>query len=330
MSILADKYPTLLDLIRRMEPNGAIANVVESLTQDNNLLQFLTFQEGNLITGHRFTSRTGLPSIGWRRLNEGIEIGKSKTDQIDETCGMLSARSAIDVKLCELNGNGPAFRASEDIAFLQSLNNEVERSLFYATTKTAPEKFNGLAPRLDATTGNPAATQIIKHTTSPSGQDQTSIWLLVSGPDTIFGIFPKGTKAGIEQIDCGIQMVDDGTGKTYRAYMTEWNWNLGLVVKDYRYVVRICNIDVSSLDPTKDDIVPAMIMALGKVQSLTKGRAAFFCNRTIETMLRLQARNAVKNSSLTVDSIEGKPILSCDGVPIIRSDAILNTEAIVS
>ena len=41
------------------------------------------FKEGNLPTGERVIIRTGLPSVYWRALNQGIPNIKSTTAQID-------------------------------------------------------------------------------------------------------------------------------------------------------------------------------------------------------------------------------------------------------
>ena len=112
--------PTLLDQIKRTDPDGTIADIIEALTQRNPILQDAVAMEGNLPTGHRLTIRDGLPQVGWRMFNEGVDRGKSTTIQVDETCGMLEGRSVVDCKLAKLNGNEAAFRSSEDMSFLQT------------------------------------------------------------------------------------------------------------------------------------------------------------------------------------------------------------------
>lgn len=331
MAVVNAGNPTLLDQVKRMDPDGSIANIVEMLEQKNPILQDATFLEGNLPTGHRFVSRTGLPSVSWRRFNEGVTAGKSRTDQIDESCGMLVGRSVVDVQLAKLNGNEAAFRASEDKAFLSSLNNEVATGVFYHSTKTAPEKFHGLAPRFDSTTAV-GGSQIILHDPAgnPAGADQSSIWFVTWGPDTCFMIYPKGSMAGIESADLGEQLVDDGSGKTFRAYVTEWTWKLGLCVKDWRYVARVANLDKSALSGTGDTIIPAMIQAYSQLQDHNSGRMAIYVNRTVHTYLWLQGRNAAKNSTLSVDAVEGKPVLSFMGIPIRVCDALATSESVIS
>lgn len=334
MAALNTQLPTLLDHATRMDPNGAIASIVEALTQNNAFLEDAVFLEGNLPTGHVFTSRTALPSVsaGWRRFNEGIDPGKSRTDQVTETTGMLEALSAVDVELAGLNGNEAAFRASEDKAFLQSLNNEVETGLIYHNNTLNPERFMGFAPRL-AATANAGGNQIVKCHSAASGNDQTSMWLVCWGPETVFGIYPKGTQAGIKVTDMGKQIWTDSNSKRFLAYVTNWNWKIGLCVRDFRYLVRIANIDTGTLTAaggggeTEDTLVPSMIKAYAKLKDTKTGRAVFYCNRTVYTYLWLQARNFVKNATITIDMVEGKPILKFQGIPVRMTDAIVNTES---
>lgn len=326
---LSVENPTLLDMIKRTDPNGAIAKVVEALAKRTPLIEDMAVVEGNLPTGHRFTTRTGLPSIGWRRFNEGVAAGKSKADQIDESCGMLEGRSVVDCELAELNGNGPAFRASEDMAFLQSFHQEIETGVFYHSTKTAPEKFMGLAPRLDSLSG-PYNKQIVSSQISSSGNDQTSMYFVAWHPETVFAIYPKGSVGGLKAHDMGTQMVEDAAGNRYRAFETVWNWKFGLCVKDARYLVRLANIDTSAIVGTGKLLIEDMIKAYHRLQDTNTGRLAIYCNRTIATYLHLQAQDSVKNSTLSIDNIGGKPITTFLGIPIRTTDALLDTEAVVA
>ena len=93
------------------------------------------------------------------------------------------------------------------------------------------------------------------------------------------------------------------------------------------------NIDVSDLTADKSgssaDIVDLMVQALEIVPNLSKGKAAFYCNRTISSFLRRQMLKT-DNLHLKMEEIAGKKVMGFDGVPVRRCDAILNTEATVS
>jgi hypothetical protein len=322
---------SLLDIVKRTDPNGAIAAIVEQLTARNAALKDAVWKEGNLTTGERVSSRTGLPGIAWRRFNEGVTAGKSRVDQYDETCGMLDGLSEVDVELAKLGGNEAAFRASEDNAFLQSFNNEVETGLFYHSTKTAPEKFMGLAPRFGSTSQF-GGSQIIPFDSTAAGNDTTSMWLVKWGDDSVHFITPKGYPTGLQHKDMGEQIVLDANSKKYRAYVTSWTWKVGLCVRDYRNVVRIANIDTGNgvLAKTGSLLIQAMVQAYHQIFQPGAGKLAFYCNRTIATYLHLQALDSTKNSTLTVERIGGEPVTMFLGIPVRETDAILNTETALS
>jgi hypothetical protein len=331
MAVVNADLPTLADQLSGLDPDGAVAQVVEALTRRNPVLQDMVVLEGNLTTGHQVTTRTGLPSVGWRKYNEGITTGKSRKGQFTEAAGQLEGMSAVDVKLARLGGNETGFRASEDLAFVQALNNEISTGVFYHSTKTAPEKFLGLSPRLDSSSVSVyGATQIVSVSADDSTNDNTSIWGVVWSPEAVFGIYPKGSRGGIEPDDMGKQIWTDSDGKRFRAWVTHWSWDFGLVVKDARQIVRVANIDTSSLSGTDDTIVPAMISAYYRIQDPTAGRFAWYCNRKIAEFLHLQARNATKQSTIRVENIDGQPVTYVMGAPVRVTDAITNTEAQVA
>lgn len=335
MSVLSTEKLTLNDWAKYLDPNGSIPPIVEMLTQRNAFLEDAVFVEANGPTSHRFVSRTALPSVsgGWRNINQGIQPGKSKTDQVDEAIGMIDALSVVDKALLRLGG-GNDLRAAEDKAFLAALSNEIESGIIYNSHKTSPEKFQGLAPRLDVTSGNPATNQIVKCPTGSTGSDQTSIWLISWSPDTVFCIFPKGSQAGILAEDMGDQLWEDSSGSTparkYPARVTHWTWQIGLCVKDWRYLARGCNIDTSGILGTNDDLIPLMINMYSQLADTKTGKLVYYCNRKVYTNLWLQARNAVKNSTLSIEMVEGKPVMMFQGIPVKISDAIVNTEAIIT
>ncbi len=241
--------PTYLDLIKVLEPDGKAAKIVEFLQRNCPLMQYLTFQQGNLDTGHRVSVETALPSVGYVAFNEGVEAGKYETAQFDEQCGMIEGKSQLDCKLFDLNG-GDVYRAKYDMRILRSFQNEIETGMFYNSTATSPRRWNGLAPRYAnlPSASIPFSNQVIDSSVAGgTGNDQTSMWLVHFSPDTVFGIVPKGQGVGIQTHNMDVQMVPDPAGNTFRAYQTVWNWNVGLVVADGEAVVRIANIDTGSI-----------------------------------------------------------------------------------
>lgn len=327
MPALAVNNPTLLDVARRTDPDGKIATIVELMNQTNAILDDMTFVEGNLPTGNKTTVRTGLPTPTWRKLYGGVQPGKSTTAQVQDSCGMLEAYAEIDKALADLNGNTAAFRLSEDAAHIEGMSQTMANTLFYGNEGSTPEAFTGLAPRFNSLSAQ-NADNIVNG--GGTGSDNTSIWLCVWGPQTGFGIYPKGSQAGLQMTDKGQVTIEnvDGAGGRMEGYRTHYRWDAGLTIKDWRYFVRIPNIDVSDLDTLANtkNLINLMIAASERIPSFGKGRACWYVNRTIREKLRFGILEKI-GTNLSWETVEGKRVMTFDDIPVKRVDALLNTEA---
>ena len=331
MATLATGALTLADWAKRLDPDGKVPAVAELLSQSNEILEDAVFQEGNLPTGHRVIIRTGLPTAYWRSINQGIPTSKSTTVQVDESIGMLEAYAKIDKDLALLNGNTNAFRMSEDSAFLEAMNQAQASTLLYGNPATDPRQYLGLAPRYGTISGAGNAQNVID--AGGVSTNNTSIYLVVWGDNTTFCTFPKGSKAGLAHDDQGELVVYDANSNPYQAFQTHYQWKNGLVVKDWRYVVRICNINTANLvaESAAADIIKLMSRALDRIPNLSMGRPAFYMNRTVYSMLRIQALNKSQNVLDINSGLNqfGTPSSwnTFEGVPLRRVDQLLNTES---
>ena len=247
MSTLATTHPTLLDITKRLDPEGKVDTIAEILSQTNEVLDDMVWIEGNLPTGHRTTVRSGLPTPTWRKLYGGVQPTKSRTVQVTDSVGMLEAYAEVDKALADLNGNSAAFRLSEDRAHIEGMNQEFASTLFYGAEANEPEAFTGFGARFNDQAAENGGN-IITDAATPDGSDNTSIYLVVWGPNTVHGIYPKGSVAGLNMEDKGQVTIEniDGNGGRMEAYRTHYRWDCGLTVRDWRYVVRI-NIDQENL-----------------------------------------------------------------------------------
>jgi hypothetical protein len=334
MTVLGQTALTLADHAKRMDPSGKIGKIVELLSQTNQILDDALWLEGNLPTGHQTNIRTGLPDVYWRLVNGGVQPSKSTAAQITEGCGMLEAWSQVDEVVAKLNGNLAQFRMSEARPFVESMNNEMGSTLFYGNSSVSPEEFNGLSIRYSSTSAANGQNIIKAGGSDPS--DNSSIWLVVWGDQTCHGIFPKGSKAGLDHQDFGLDTIENAggvTGALMRAYRERWKWDAGLVVKDWRYVVRIANIDMSALiaQSGQANLITMMTKAMHRIPNLGMGRPAFYMNRSLAQYLDIQRQADVKSGGgLTYENVDGKNVLTFRKVPIRICDGLLETEAAIS
>ena len=330
MTTLAVTHPTLLDVTKRLDPNGKIDTIAEILSEQNEILSDMVWVEGNLPTGHRTTIRTGLPTPTWRKLYGGVQPTKSKTAQITDACGMLEAYAEVDKALADLNGNTAAFRLSEERAHIEGMNQAFATTLMYGNETTTPEAFTGFAPRFnDQSAGN--GGNILTSAATPDNADNSSIWLVVWGPNTVHGIYPKGSMAGLQMEDKGQVTIEsiDGAGGRMEAYRTHYRWDCGLTVRDWRYVVRI-NYDLEDIlatGATGPVLSELMGKAIRRIPSLSMGRPAFYMNRDSLDAIDSQSNNKSNMAFSTIEDAQGKLITKFRGIPIRRVDGILSNES---
>lgn len=334
MATLANNVLTLNDWAKRRDPDGKTSMIVEALSESNMILEDMMFKEGNLPTGERVTIRTGLPDVYYRMMNEGIPKSKSTTAQITENAAELTALSEIDKSTADLEGNVNEFRLSESMAFLEAMSQKQAETLFYGSASN-PEEYVGLANRYGDLSANNAQNIL---DAGGTGSDNTSAWLVSWGSQTVHGVFPKGSVAGIQHTDHGEDWAFDASNNRFRAYIDNYEWKNGLVVKDWRYAARIANIDVSDLVgltgtqalAASTSLIKLMSRAIDRMPSQT-GNMAFYVNRTVASHLRIIGLEK-SNSAVSVEpglNQFGENIMVTRflGIPVRLVDKLSETEA---
>lgn len=343
---------THTDVINRLGKDGhVITDIAEVLEQTNEMLLDMSFKESNDYEGYITTIRTGLPKAYWKRINQGVPPSKSQVAHIRESSGMMEAQSEVDPMLLEINGNERAFRASEDKAFLEALNQTMQHQVIYGDSTKAKEGFNGFECRYNTLTASKAqsAKNVIDcgGTASSTGSQTrlTSVYIVGWG-DNVFGFYPKGTAAGLKVEDKGKIIVNDENGYRKETYLTIFRWAMGLCVRDWRYVVRLCNINVDDLKNatgigTPDVRVSGTTNLILKIQEgidliPQHGNAhiAIYMNSDVFSGLNVLAARSDQNVITLMDGLnrygEHYNWRTFSGFPIRRVDQITNNEKQVS
>lgn len=331
MATLASNYLNLIDVHKQADPK--IGEVIEVLKAQNPILDDAVAMECNMGATHRHVIRTGLPTPAWGRLYQGIPQSKSQTQQVDDTTGFLEARSGVDTRVLDLSKNPAALRLGEAQSHLEAMNQEMATGMFYHDTATTPEKFKGLAARFGVLGGGAAGNQIVDG--GGTGSDNTSIWMVTWGDHACHLLYPSGSRAGVNRQDKGEQRVTDESGNAYYVKEETFTWHMGMAVKDWRYVSRIANIDVSNVIAGSVDLYALMRKAFYKLQSrrmdAKTSRIAIYCNRDIMEALDGLSVGTGSGANgalrLTPREIEGREVMTYRGIPIRETDALLNTEA---
>lgn len=330
MATLNVNYPTYADIARRTDPDGTLASIMEILAEDNPIVSDGMVIEANGVSTHRSTVRTGLPTGTWRMLNYGVGNEKSRTAQITDQLGMLESYAEVDKTLAELNGNSAAWRLSEDKAFLEGMSQTVADTVVYGNVSGAnPSAFVGLTPRFNALSGYAAAQNVVNAAGS-NANAQMSLWFVTWGEDTVHLLHPKGIPAGFQHEDLGQETLFDAVGGKYEGYRTHYSWDVGLCVRDWRYVARLCNIDTANLIAgSYTALIDDMTKAMWRLKTVKPGKTVIYANRTLLTYLDILVQGKA-NLHLNYQDWAGERVLAFRGIPIRQTDALLETEAVVS
>jgi len=339
MATLAANQLTLLDAAKRTVNGKVDSGIAELLSQQNEILEDIVVIEANQPTSHLVTIRTGLPDVYFKALNAGTPVSKSLTSQVTEPCAKIVGRSHIDIDLLKLNGNSAAFRLSEESPFIEAMGQKFTEKLFSGNVGVDSKEFTGLATRYSSTSAGNGGNVILA---GGSGSDNASMYLVVFGEQTIFCPFPKGSQAGLTNRDLGEESVADASGNFYQAVRSLFEWEVGLVVKDWRYGVRIANIDMSDwigvtgtqAGTAATNVVKLMVRAIARIPNFNMGRAAFYCNRSIKEGLMIQALDKSQNVLSVQDALTqfgtSMKQLSFMGIPVRTVDRLGIAETAIS
>lgn len=334
MAALTATNPTLLDLAKALGPDGKISPVNEILNQVSDILEDITWIQGNRTTGHQYSQRTGLPTPTVRKINQGVNPTKARQIQVTDDTTMLVDYAEFDKKLVDLSGDKEAYLLQQSRAHIEGFNQKIASLFFTGNSGSQPEAFTGLGPRYNSLSAANAENIIVG---GGGGADNGSIWLIGWSPITCCGIVPKNGTVGLQMEDKGVVTIEDASNGSnsgrMEAYRLHFSMDAGLAVPDWRYAVRIPNIDKSDLKTDRSsgaNLPDLMYQALEQIPNLGLVRPAFYMSRSMRSMVRRQMTDGTKNSTLQIENVGGKMLMQFDGVPMRRVDALAADEALVS
>ncbi len=316
-SLTAYKQLTLIEVARRKAPDGTMATIAEVLNQENAIIQDAVWREANDTFSNKAVRRAKIPSGSWRKLNEGVAIESSEVIEMVDNIGLLETWSQTDIEIINAFPNPKQARNDEAMAFVEGLGQTMAETMIYGSAATTPEKFTGLASRLNTVV---ATENVI--TAGGTSSDLCSIFVVDWGPTSCYMIYPKGSMAGLEHKDKGIDIVRDTSNNMYEAYVDKFSWKAGMVVKNSKSVGRIRNIESAGSSNLfdEDDLI-------GLLNRMTKGPGRkIYCNQTVMTQVEIRAKDKTNIHYTTVNDIAPGPVTFFKGVPFRLVEQMLITE----
>ena len=331
MATLGANYLTLADRFKRTENGKIAAEIIEMMSETNEVLQDANALQCNDGSNHITTIRTGLPSAVFRKLYGYVPSSKSTTEQVKDVTGMLETYSIVDVDLVDKSENPKLFRLSESSAFIEAMNQKLQETIFYGSIKENAAAFDGLAARYAkiSTDAKKIGSNIID--AGGKGEDNTSIWFVTWGDLHTSLLYPQGSQAGVQHKDDGILTETSSTGGKRKVYQDHYKMDVGLSVRDWRSSCRIANISLSNLTGENAvNLEELLNQAYYKIRRYAKtGKTYIYCNSTVLMHFEAQLKEKT-NVNFTIKEYLNDNVLHYKNIPIRECEQILLTEEKVS
>lgn len=345
MATLSAGALTYTEWALRHDPDGKVSVLINMMSQTNAILEDMMAVECQAAASYYWTQIVALPTPTRRAYNQGVAATLSGVGKQVTTCEMYGDWVKSDEALLSLGGDINTLRAQEVQIHAEKLGQAVAYDLFYGSKIGDPLQITGLTNIYNfVTSANPIYQNVLD--AGGTGTDNCSLWLVGWGELQTVTIFPNGRPTGLNIKDYDLLPAPDANGLMFPAYQSYLSWEIGLAVKDWRYNVRICNIDVSDLAGATPfnllhglarivDRPPTIPMGVGPVQATdnpfgnSMPRSAIYTNRTVHTWLSIQASDKT-NMLLTMQQWGGQSVLTYRGIPIRIVDALTNAETRVT
>lgn len=311
---------TLTEIAKRTL-NGQMLPIAEILAKSKPIIQHMVFVEANDQFSNVTTQRYNLPAGSWRNFNAGVATETSQTKQIRDTIGMLESYAEHDCKLVDSMPSPGQFRSDENAAFIEGLGQTMAYQAFYGNALVDPEKWTGLAPRL-----NTLGTTNVQGC-GGSGGDTSSIYLVQWGADKVHMVYPRGSSAGLKHEDLGKNTKIDTNGLMWEVYRDHFMWDCGMVVKNIRCLGRIANIEVSGSSNIFDEDVCIRV----KNWMLNQGAGAVgYCSTNVMSQIQIAIKDKSNVFHPVANPFGPGEVTSLLGIPLYVDENIIETETVVS
>lgn len=327
----ANSLMPLNELANRLDRSGGTAELAFQFMEKNQFIEVLPFTKSSHETHHEFVKTLSIPAGTWTAVNEGVPIEGSRTKPEKEYMGTLESYSQIDVRAFRgmKKSAAAAIRLQEDKAFMTGMGLTISEALFYTSHGINTKSFDGLFTR--PTLNQLSSDQVIN--SGASSGDVMSILVAELGDETMYGVIPKGTKAGIETEDLGREPKYDDSGNRFDVYTTHFLWDLGLVLKDDRAAVRIANISDAVVNDADDNgglNEEDILDALSFLPNMGQKNSYIFLNRRTLRHLQSVAKDRVNVTYTPNNQFGRKWITDYMGTGIKVDERLLTTESVIS
>lgn len=258
--------------------------------------------------------RTSLPSVDFRNANEGQTGSQSTWATRLVECFTMNPRWYVDRAVADRSEDGPAMMLADEAAGqLEAVLQKIGKQFYYGSVSGnggSTKGFPGLIDIYDS-------TNMVVDAGGTTASTGSSVWAVKFGPQHVRWVY--GANGSMEPTEVEFRDIDDADGNPFTAYFQEMFLYPGLQVgQPGRSIARIKKLTADSGKGLTDARLSAL-MALFPVG--VRPDAIFLSNRSL-----YQLRDS--RTATSEDGREAPLPMTYDGVPLVPTDSILNTEAL--
>lgn len=302
---------TLLDW-GKLVTEPKLAGIVETLYTEEPIFQYLPFRdvEGLSLT---YNKEAALPSVAFRGINESYAATVGVIQPDVEHLKPFGGESDVDRVL--VKAYGPATRGVYDAMFAKAMAVKFVQFMLYGNS---PVGYTGTAGRAGAAYDDPKGFDgLLARITSAQTVDALGTGHALGS--SIFAIrFGEGYFQALSTPE-KIGVTDFGEISASPVYRSRIEMTAGIGIFNGRSVAMIKDVGTAT---------PVTVAMMDNLYDLIDGKpSVFIMSKRSRRLLKGQvlASTGMAVIELTLDKL-GNPIESWAGIPIITSDAVIDTE----
>lgn len=302
---MPDGLVTLLDIAKGngLDVEGYVEEVIVAVPELA-LLPVETIQAQSYTT----LVRTANPTVAFRNGNEGATASKGTYEPREVSCKILNPTWNADKAIADVWPRGPEdYIAMEGVAMLNAAFTHVCSQMYYGSSNDS-KGFQGLASFVDAA--------LVIDATGSTANTGSSVWALKFGPRACSLVVGGNGKLDLSDVRIGDAY--DANNKRFTAYIQEMLTWVGMQVMTKYSCGRIKNLTAQNGKGLTDSLLSQLL------ETFPTGHTpdAFVMSRRSRSQLQ-RSRTATNATGA-----EAPLPTSFEGIPIVTSETIVNTEAI--
>ena len=312
---------TLLDVAKSNGSDAVVGLIEESLSATPEMALFpVRTVEG---TGFKTLVRSGLPTVDFIAASQGIPGSKSTFENKHFDCSVLGGRIEVWKTVLDAPENGPAadIKATEAAGVMEAALRKVGKQIFYGKTALGSAKgFPGLVSFVDS--------GMIEDATGSTADTGSSVYFVKFGPRDVTLVM--GKNGTMELGDFRVESLTDSDGNKGPGEVADLASWIGLQQASKNSVVRIKNLTAQAGKGLTD----ALLSSAMELFPAGVTPDAIFMSRRSREQLKISRSALValqgngKTGTLGGGSTYVPTPTDFEGVPIVATDSILNTEPI--